>query len=235
MNDGLKLLLSDDWYSLRRYFVDDFFTRNIGHFRTGASILDMGGKKKGKRGRFDIGKYPLQVRYANIEPSTEPDYLCDIISVPEKNESFDGVILSEVLEHVPDPGRVLSEAVRLLRPGGCLLLCTPFHFQVHADPLDFGRYTDEWYRTTLSALACTNISIEKQGLFFAVCANMLKQFFLEARLVNKPQNRLLRWMVNKFARWFIRNSFRWDQKPFVSKNAVLGNYTTGFGVVCYKL
>jgi SAM-dependent methyltransferase len=38
---------------------------------------------------------------------------------------FDVVTLWEVIEHVPDPRRMLSDIRRLLRPGGTLLLSTP--------------------------------------------------------------------------------------------------------------
>ena len=38
---------------------------------------------------------------------------------------FDVVIASEVLEHVPDPGEMLREILRVLRPGGLLWATTP--------------------------------------------------------------------------------------------------------------
>jgi 2-polyprenyl-3-methyl-5-hydroxy-6-metoxy-1,4-benzoquinol methylase len=39
--------------------------------------------------------------------------------------SFDKVLSSEVIEHVPDPERAVSEASRVLRPGGLLVVSTP--------------------------------------------------------------------------------------------------------------
>lgn len=46
-------------------------------------------------------------------------------SLPFPEDTFDTVILMEVLEHVADERRVLTEIARVLRPGGKLLLTTP--------------------------------------------------------------------------------------------------------------
>jgi SAM-dependent methyltransferase len=42
-----------------------------------------------------------------------------------EDERFDRVLLTEVVEHVPEPARAISEAARVLRPGGVLALSTP--------------------------------------------------------------------------------------------------------------
>jgi SAM-dependent methyltransferase len=41
---------------------------------------------------------------------------------------FDKVLLSEVIEHVPEPERAVAEAARVLRPGGLLVASTPSRF-----------------------------------------------------------------------------------------------------------
>ncbi len=48
----------------------------------------------------------------------------DVAAVPLPDDCADVVLAGEVLEHVADPWRVLSEAVRLLRPGGTLVIDT---------------------------------------------------------------------------------------------------------------
>lgn len=233
-NTCFRKLTTELWYTVRRYYVDTFYLNNINLFKEGASILDMGGKKLNKRGEFDIGKYNLEVLYANIDEKTQPDFLCDIKSIPVADESFDGIILSEVLEHVDNPDEILKEAYRLLRPGGVILICTPFMFHVHADPYDYCRYTDYWYDTTLHKIGFNNIAIEKQGLFFAVLANMIKIWCYELEKVNRPKGKLKKWLLDKFAFFFAKRAFNWDESKLVKNNIALSSYTTGYGVICRK-
>ena len=51
--------------------------------------------------------------------------VADAHHLPFANEAFDGVVLSEVLEHVKDPGIVLAEAARVLGPGGVMVVTGP--------------------------------------------------------------------------------------------------------------
>lgn len=62
--------------------------------------------------------------------------------LPCADASFDTIILSDVLEHVPTPDALWSEMARLLAPGGHVLLNTPFLYGVHEAPHDYGRYTE---------------------------------------------------------------------------------------------
>lgn len=62
-------------------------------------------------------------------------------TVPVTDESFDAVMSTQVLEHVSDPSRYLSECLRVLRPGGRLLLSTHGVFIYHPDPVDYWRWT----------------------------------------------------------------------------------------------
>ena len=49
------------------------------------------------------------------------DVISDIARLPFADETFDAVLCSEVIEHVPAPIAVIAELARVLRPGGELL------------------------------------------------------------------------------------------------------------------
>jgi malonyl-CoA O-methyltransferase len=51
-----------------------------------------------------------------------------IMTMPFKSETFDFVVSSEVIEHVPDPFLALRECYRVLKPGGTLVISTPNKF-----------------------------------------------------------------------------------------------------------
>jgi len=70
------------------------------------------------------------------------DRTCDLAQpLPFADAAFDTIILSDVLEHVPDPALVWREMTRVLAPGGHIVMNVPFFYWLHAHPHDFYRYT----------------------------------------------------------------------------------------------
>lgn len=66
--------------------------------------------------------------------------------LPLDDASADIVLSSQVLEHVVDPNLYLSEALRVLRPDGLLILSTHGVWRYHPDPTDLWRWTCDGLR-----------------------------------------------------------------------------------------
>jgi hypothetical protein len=65
----------------------------------------------------------------------------DLLKMPFLTDAFDGVVLTEVLEHCVDPQAAMAEVFRVLRPGGLLLVTSPFIWPEHGVE---GEYKDYW-------------------------------------------------------------------------------------------
>jgi len=91
------------------------------------------------------GKYSEGLSPANWDTS-RIDIVSDITAIPEPDGSFDAILCSEVLEHVPEPTHALDEFTRLLKPGGVLILTAPFSSNVHMAPYHFCTgFSKYWY------------------------------------------------------------------------------------------
>jgi len=64
-------------------------------------------------------------------------------------KSYDFVLCSEVLEHLPRPEAAIAEMARILKPSGQLLLSVPFLSRLHEEPHDYFRYTEHGLRALL--------------------------------------------------------------------------------------
>jgi len=79
------------------------------------------------------------------------DLVSDITNIPASDASFDAILCSEVLEHVPEPTRALDEFSRLLKPGGVVILTAPFGSNVHMAPYHFcSGFSRYWYEHHLA-------------------------------------------------------------------------------------
>ncbi len=115
-----------DYCSHLRYFSQDF-----GKYKTDQKIM-IGAKRKSL---YQYGKL---------------DYISDIWNIPEKKNSFDVILCTEVLEHIPYPNETIKEFYRILKPNGKLILTAPSNCLRHFDPFFFYTgFSDRWYRKIL--------------------------------------------------------------------------------------
>lgn len=99
------------------------------------------------------------------------DIISDITNIPCPDASFDAILCSEVLEHLPYPNKALKEFGRLLKPNGILILTAPFCALTHQAPYFHSTgFSSHYYKHVLSDYAFTDIEIQANGSYFEYMA-----------------------------------------------------------------
>lgn len=101
------------------------------------------------------GKAPLFFKYKQhvasvtcvdwgntVHKNDHLDMECDLTQrLPFDDATFETIILSDVLEHIPEPALLWEEMSRILSPGGRILMNVPYFYPLHEIPYDYYRYS----------------------------------------------------------------------------------------------
>ncbi|MHC9062069.1 class I SAM-dependent methyltransferase [Nitrospira sp. CMX1] len=168
MSSGLRTWLAkSDVFSYNVVLRDRWIARQASKLQSGTRLLDVGAGSCPYRNLFAHCEYrsqdlrPLQGEQLRFGGYGQIDYVSDLASIPVPENSFDAVLCTEVLEHHPEPIKVVHELARIMRPGGTLILTAPLGSGIHQEPYHFyGGYTPWWYERFLTAAGFEEITIE---------------------------------------------------------------------------
>jgi ubiquinone/menaquinone biosynthesis C-methylase UbiE len=108
--------------------------------------------------------------------NSQLDIVSDITSIPRPDESFDAIMCTEVLEHVPDAVAAIKELNRLLKPGGYLLITAPFASLTHFAPYHFATgFNRFFYEHHLKKFGYEILDTEMNGNFFESVAQEVRR------------------------------------------------------------
>jgi SAM-dependent methyltransferase len=79
---------------------------------------------------------------ANYAEITCADLDADICDTKLESESVDTLLSTQVLEHIYETNRYISECYRLLKIGGVAIFTVPQTYECHAKPYDYYRFTE---------------------------------------------------------------------------------------------
>lgn len=155
--------------SSRHYLwqVNAEFARGVA---PGMRVLDAGAGKQPYRALFAHAAYESADFEAVDKQYAVSTYVCDLRSIPVEDHRFDRVILNQVLEHLPEPGLVLKELRRVLKPGGLMICTCPLFYEEHEQPYDFYRYTQFGLRYLFDAAGYEVESVRWMEGYFGTVA-----------------------------------------------------------------
>jgi ubiquinone/menaquinone biosynthesis C-methylase UbiE len=181
---------------------DRWVEANARRVAPGSRVLDVGAGTCRYRRLFNHCEYKSHdfARYQGPEHQyNDLDFISDITDIPVPARSFDWIICTEVLEHVPRPDLALREFARILRPGGGMLLTAPLGSGIHMAPYHFyGGFTPYWYEHFLPEYGFKIEEVLPNGGFFKHYGqesqrflSMMRPHSLVGRLVAWPMKMVL--------------------------------------------
>lgn len=128
----------------------------------------------------DFGKYDGAGDGAALQTNswdtTGIDIVGDIVAIPRPEASFDAILCTEVLEHIPRPEAALREFARLLRPDGWLILTAPFCSLSHFTPYFFSTgFSRHFYEEHLPAAGFEIVETTPNGNYFEYLAQEIRR------------------------------------------------------------
>jgi SAM-dependent methyltransferase len=168
--------------------LSEFFPLLIGR------VLDVGCGSKPYREMIPAADYVgMEIDTSQTRESFAADVYYDGVSFPVADSSFDGVLCSQVFEHVFTPARFTAEIHRVLKPGGVLVLAVPFVWDEHEQPYDYARYSSFGIK---AALELAGLVVEEQRKTMAdsrALFQLLNAYLYKITLTKRPRLNQLIW------------------------------------------
>ena len=167
----------------------EFLSRELGAISSGSVILDAGcGSQQFRdlaehlayKGQ-DFAEYTVDTvdnkkklgteSAVNVTTGIAPrdilDYTGNIWEINEVAESFDAIMCTEVLEHIPYPIETIAEFSRLLKKDGTLILTDPSNCLRHMDPFFFySGFSDRWFERVLAEHDFKVVKLQPVGDYY---------------------------------------------------------------------
>ena len=151
-----------------RYPIHDFVRREgIPQMKPGDKVLDAGsGRLPEQYLREEILATRASLTTLDLFAGEGVDVVGDVGKMHFEDGSFDVILCTQVLEHVPNPEEICQELFRVLRPGGVALITAPQSAWLHNMPYHFFHFTRIGLAQILENSGFTISKIEPQGGHF---------------------------------------------------------------------
>ncbi|MFT3885232.1 MAG: class I SAM-dependent methyltransferase [Flavobacteriales bacterium] len=114
-------------------------------------------------------------------------------------DAFDTILLSDVLEHIRHPERLMGEMHRILADGGHVIMNVPFYYRLHEQPFDFYRYTRFALTSMAEDAGFTVVSLTAVGGVPEILADLVAKMAVHVPLIGRPMAAF----VQTFTAWLV--------------------------------
>jgi SAM-dependent methyltransferase len=206
---------------LTRVTLDRFIAAHASNLRT----LDIGAQN----GPYAV-HFPRRVAL-DIKRGVGVQIIGDAQSLGIGDATFEVVLCTEVLEHLPEPQRAIDEIFRVLAPGGQLLLTTRFLFPIHDAPHDYFRFTKYGLRHLLRRFEILELQEETDAV--GTIAVLLQRLGMQAETLHRQSFRAI-WLLSAQAvrpfSFLITREYG-DSRRLQRERGIM---TSGYHVACRK-
>ena len=167
----------------------------------------------------------------DIDPARNPEVVADAQNLPFKDEEFEVVLCTEVLEQVKNPFIVEQELRRVTKKGGMLILSTRFVFPLHDVPHDYWRFTKYGLRELFKEWEIVDLQNETKT--FSTIGALLQRIGFQTELkFNKFSKFILFVLAYIFdhLNWLLKNEYG-NIKRSEREVDIL---STGYMIICKK-
>jgi len=188
-----------------RYAIQGFIERAASEIPEGALVLDAGAGNGRYRPFFTRQKY-IAADFCRVADKNykRMDIVTDLTEMSLKDNSVDAVINIQVLEHVPDPMKLVRELSRVLKHGGTLYLSCPQGWGVHEAPYDYYRFTNFALQDIFTGAGLAVDYIKPKGGYFCLLGKLISRLPYQ---VDKPEKGALNKVVYKAAFTVLKEVF----------------------------
>lgn len=127
------------------------------------------------------------------------DFECDLTKrLPFQEEEFDTIILSDVLEHLPQPEQLWKEMARVLSIHGRIILNVPFYYCIHEQPHDYHRYTEFMLRRYVEDSGLRLLQLNSLGGVPEIAADLFSKYVTRKLGKGRSLAALAQWLAEVF-------------------------------------
>lgn len=156
-------------------------------------VLDAGsGDGERYKKFFNFDKYIK----LDINQDSGADIIGSVENISLESNSVDSVVSTQVLEHVKNPQKAVSEFYRVLKSEGYCLVTAPQLNELHEEPHDYFRFTKYGLEEIFNHAGFKIVLIEQRGGFWSANTQIQIRYAIDLFLLNKI--RILRWIFQPF-------------------------------------